>query len=188
MKKIYLIGFIGIVCLVALPFGAFAIPITGEGSSGSSFKGSLTYNVYDSSATLQVTLAISSPTQQAYLGGFSFTNESILKASMETTGNFVLSGSNGSFQVLAGNIAQNTLGDIAQDTIQQQEVNFFLYLGGYNLKTLTEESFLQHFVVLMSDSTGRVTDKVPVVVSEPSTMLLLGFGLLVIGVRLRKKT
>jgi hypothetical protein len=186
MKKVYLIGILVVACLVALPLGAFAIPITGEGSDGSSFKGSLTYNVYDSSATLQVTLAVSSPTK-AYLGGFAFTNESIVKASMETTGNFVLSGINGSFQVLSGSIAQNTLGNIAQDTLQQQEVNFFLYLGGYNLKTLTEESFLQHFVVLMSDSTGRVTDKVPVAVSEPSTMLLLGFGLLVIGVGLRKK-
>jgi hypothetical protein len=186
MKKIYLIGILVVACLVALPFGAFAIPITGAGSDGSSFIGSLTYNVNDSNATLQVTLAISSPAK-TFLGGFAFTNESILKASMETSGNFILSGSNGSFQVLAGNIAQDTLGNIAQDSLQQQEVNFYLYLGGYNLKTLTEESFLQHFVVLLSDSTGRVTEKVPVAVSEPSTMLLLGFGLLVIGVSLRKK-
>ena len=118
MKKIYLIGILVVACLVALPLGAFAIPITGEGSDGSSFKGSLTYNVYDLSATLQVTLAVSSPTN-TYLGGFAFTNESILKASMETTGNFVLSGYNGSFQVRLGNIAQNTLGDIALDTLQQ---------------------------------------------------------------------
>lgn len=184
MKKIYLIGILVVACLVALPFGAFAIPITGEGSTGNSFKGSMTYNVYDSYATLQITLDISSPTK-ANLGGFAFSNESISRAAMETTGNFALTGYNGSFQVLSGGFAQDTL---AQATIGTQTANFYLTLGGINLKALTEESFLRNFVVLFNDSTGQTIDKAPVAVAEPSTMLLIGFGLLVVGVGLRKKT
>lgn len=177
MKKFHVIVIIVAVCLTAHPFGAFAIPIAGEGSLGNSFKGSLTYNVYDSFAALQVTLAISNPT--TYLGGFGFSNESVLKASMETSGNFVLSGSNGSFQVNSINTTKGGL--------QQQEAKFYLTVGGNNLSSLTAESFLSNFVVLFSDSSGQVIDKASVAVSEPSTMMLLGFGLLVIGVGLRKK-
>lgn len=177
MKKFPVIVIVVIACLAALPLGAFAIPITGEGSAGNSFNGSLTYNVYDSYAALQVTLAISNPA--TYLGGFGFSNDSILKASLETSGNFILSGSNGSFQVNSINTTR--------DGLQQQEAKFYLTLGGNNLKFLTAESFLSNFVVLFSDSSGQVIDKASVAVSEPTTIMLLGFGLLVIGVGLRKK-
>jgi len=47
---------------------------------------------------------------------------------------------------------------------------------------------LSGFVVLFSDRSGQLIDKAPVAVPEPSTMLLLGFGLLAVGAGLRKRS
>jgi hypothetical protein len=178
MKDYHVIAIIAVAFLATFPLGAHAIPITGESSAGSSYKGEITYNANGSYATLQVTLEVSGPA--TYLGGFAFSNESILKAAMASAGNFNLSGANGFFQVTAGGAALAAL--------PPNQAQFVLTLGGYSLGSLTAESILANFVILFSNSSGQVIDKVPVAVPEPSTMLLLGFGLLAVGVSLRKRS
>ena len=177
-KRQHVIAVLAAAFLVAFPLGAYAIPITGDGSAGNSYKGEITYKAAGQSAILQVTLAVTG--QDTYLGGFAFSNESILKAEMKNVGYFSLSGVNGSFEV--------TPGGPSLTWIPPTQGTFFLMLSGNDLGSLTEESILANFVILFSDRSGRLIDKVPVAVPEPSTMLLLGFGLLAVGAGLRKRS
>ena len=178
IKRQHVIADLAVAFLVAVPLGAYAIPITGDGSAGNSYKGEITYKAAGQSAILQVTLAVTG--QDTYLGGFAFSNESILKAEMKNVGYFSLSGVNGSFEV--------TPGGPSLTWIPPTQGTFFLMLSGNDLGSLTEESILANFVILFSDRSGRLIDKVPVAVPEPSTMLLLGFGLLAVGAGLRKRS
>ncbi|MEN6615306.1 MAG: PEP-CTERM sorting domain-containing protein, partial [Syntrophorhabdus sp.] len=53
---------------------------------------------------------------------------------------------------------------------------------------ISAEAIISGFIVMFSDSKGTLVDKAPVAVAEPSTMILLGFGFLAIGLGMRKRT
>ena len=68
-----------------------------------------------------------------------------------------------------------------------KEVALYLILKGENLDKMGAESLLSNFVVFFSDGGGNVVDKVSISVSEPFTVILLGFGLVVLGIAARRK-
>jgi len=187
MKKSNIISFIVLACLIALPVNGLALPISGDGRLGS-FTGSIDYSGGDEGAKLRISLTNTSPEKSGlYLAGFYFSNTAIAAAQMETSGNFELVQSSGSFDVRALYRPTSDTLINTTDVNTEQPMTFYFSLKGEKLAGLTAESFIKDFVVYFG-ANGTTVDKAPVSVSEPSTMLLLGFGLLVIGVGLRKKT
>jgi hypothetical protein len=177
MKKTHIISIIVIVCLLALPVIGSALPISGQGTYGS-FSGEIYYYAENSNAAyLKLSLTNTSPgTKYVYLAGLAFSDPSIMGAWSEGTGSLV----------------QDTLSQDASNGVVQidfglaKEVALSLVLKGEKLDTLTAESLVSNFVVFFSD--GKYTvDKVSVSVSEPFTVILLGFGLLVLGIAARRK-
>jgi hypothetical protein len=183
MKKTHMLSFIVLACLVALPVSGSALPISGQGTYGS-FTGSIEYYIGNSTeAKLMVTLTNTS--KNVYLEGFSFSNPYILGA---------YSGGG------TGTLAALSLDAASQDALSQDESNgvvridfgpakevaLSLMLKGEKLDTLTAESLISNFVVYFSDG-YKTSDQVSVSVSEPFTVILLGFGLVVLGIAARRR-
>jgi hypothetical protein len=58
MKKYHVIAVLAAAFLVAFPLVVYAIPITGDGSAGNSYKGEITYKAAGQSAILQLQVRI----------------------------------------------------------------------------------------------------------------------------------
>jgi hypothetical protein len=182
MKKTHIISLIVIVCLLALPVSGSALPISGQGTYGS-FSGEIYYYAQNSSvAYLKLSLKNTSPeTKYVYLAGLAFSDPSIMGAWSEGTGSLV-----------QDTLSQDALSQDAPNGVVKidfglaKEVALSLVLKGEKLDTLTAESLVSYFVVFFSD--GKYTeDRVSVSVSEPFTVILLGFGLVVLGIAARRK-
>jgi hypothetical protein len=162
MKKSIIFSFIVLVCLIMMPAVTYALPISGAGVNGGSFTGTIDIgysSISDSVFTAAPWLIIS------------LTNTSSRDIGLYIAG-YVLPNS------AMSEIDLVRVGDTWSGRLPLTDGN----------REISVDRYINGFVVYFSDARGVLLDKAPVAVSEPSTMLLLGFGLLVIGVGLRKKT
>jgi hypothetical protein len=172
MKKSNIVSFIVLVCLIALPVGAFALPISGIGERGGSFSGSIEYFPENGLAStidaavgrLLISLTNTSERRGLYLAAFSLASPYIpyIEARSEA---FL---------------------DVGQSAW------FYFSVTDRGFSRLTAESFLgegREFIVYFSDADRNMADLARVAsVPEPEAILLLGIGLLALGVGLRKRT
>jgi hypothetical protein len=182
MKKSKIISFMLLACLVVLPISSFALPVAGQGSYGS-FSGEINYSaVNENEAYIKIFLNNTSPeAKYVYLAGLTFGNPLIEAWSAGTAGtagtastdSLVQDGSSG------GNI------EIYFDP--EKQVGLYFYLKGEKLNTINAESLLSNFIVFFSDGKGQIVDKASVSLSEPLTVILLGFGLVVLGIAARRR-
>lgn len=181
MKKSNIISLLVLACFVLMPAGTYALPISGSGFNGGSFSGSIEYvpgnsivnyigtdsisicaaDVADNAgASLIINLTNTSSRQGLYLYFVSLSSPYL--AAQEK---------------------------IFLDVGQTGSISFSPTDRGFS--GLTAESFLNagsEFVVYFSDVNGAIKDKALVTsVSEPFTVILLGFGLVVLGIAARRK-
>ena len=160
MKKQTIIICAAAVCLALMPVAGYSLPVSGAGMNGGSFTGSIDI-VYGNDNSLNAAgpwLTIS------------LTNTS-------AKDNLFISG-----YTLPGGVT-SVIGPVGTgDTWSGRQS---LLIAN---RSISVESMISGFVVLFSDSSGQLIDKAPVAVPEPSTMLLLGFGLLAVGAGLRKRS
>ena len=162
MKKRHVIGFVVLFCLVMMPAGTYALPISGTGVNGGSFTGSIDI-VYGSDSlsasapwliiSLTNTSATGSRDIGLYIAGYVLPNSAMTEIDLVPVGGTWM--------------GRQPLANADRGT--------------------TAESLINGFVVYFRDSGGTVFDKAPVAVAEPSTMMLFGLGLLALGVGLRRK-
>ncbi|MCE5264394.1 MAG: PEP-CTERM sorting domain-containing protein [Deltaproteobacteria bacterium] len=159
MKKKNLMIFMSLVCLALMPVGADALPVSGTGMNGGGVTGSVDIGYsFDRLSTATPWLIISLTNSSA--------NDTLFIAG------YVLPGG-----------AMSEIGLVRLgDTWTGRQPLFNADRG------ISVESIISGFVVLFSDAEGRLIDKAPVAVAEPSTMILLGFGFLAIGLGMRKRT
>lgn len=160
MKKQTIIICAAAVCLVLMPVAAYSLPVSGAGINGGSFTGSIDI-VYRNDNSLNA--------------GTPWLIISLTNASAKD--NLFISG-----YTLPGGVT-SVIGPVGTgDTWSGRQS---LLIAN---RSISVESMISGFVVLFSDSSGQLIDKAPVAVPEPSTMLLLGFGLLAVGAGLRKRS
>lgn len=162
MKKNHIFSFVVIFCLLMMPAGAYALPISGIGINGGSFTGSIdiAYTSDSLGATtpwlilnLTNTSVTGSRDTGLYIAGYGLPNSTMTVIDLVHVGDTW--------------------------TGRQPLVNAD--------RGSTAESLISGFVVYFSDSSGSLRDKATVAVAEPSTMMLFGLGLLAVGVGLRRK-
>ena len=147
-----------VVCLALMPVSAYALPISGTGVDGGSFTGSIDIGYsYDSLSAATPWLIIS------------LTNTS-------SDGSLHMAG-----YALPGG-AMSEIGLVRAGETWSGRQSLFTADRGISVETI-----ISGFVVLFSDARGTLLDKAPVAVTEPSAMILLGFGFLAIGFGLRRK-
>jgi hypothetical protein len=180
MKKSNIFSFLVLVCLIALPFSAFALQISGVGERGGSFSGSIEYIPSSSSSIGSANIGAADLAVAADAAGASLVIN--LTNTSSRQGLYL------------------TVVSLASPYLEAKE-ELFLEMGrtttlsfsmtDRGFSRLTAESFLSEgsdFIVYFSDRNGSTADIARVAaVPEPETLLLLGFGLLVIGIGLRKK-
>ena len=159
MKKQAIFISVMVVCLALMPVVAYSLPVSGSGMNGGSFTGSIDIGYsYDSLSTATPWLIISLTNLSA--------NDALFVAG------YVLPGG-----------AMSEIGLVhTGDSWSGRQPLLNADRG------ISVESIISGFVVLFSDADGRLIDKAPVAVAEPSTMILLGFGFLAIGFGMRKRT
>jgi hypothetical protein len=159
MKKQAIIISVVVVCLALMPVVAYSLPVSGSGMSGGSFAGSIDIGYsYDRLSTATPWLLISLTNSSA--------NDTLFIAGYALPGG-----------------SMSEIGLVRSgDTWTGRQPLFTADRG------VSVESIISGFVVLFSDAEGRLIDKAPVAVAEPSTMILLGFGFLAIGLGMRKRT
>lgn len=158
MKKQAAVIYVALVCLALIPVGAEALPVSGNGVNGGSFTGSIDIGYsYDRLSTATPWLLISLTNSSA--------NDTLFIAG------YALSG-----------------GSMSEIGLIRQGDTWF---GRQPLLTadrgISAEAIISGFIVMFSDSRGTLVDKAPVAVAEPSTMILLGSGLLVLGLGIRRR-
>jgi hypothetical protein len=185
MKKSNVVSFIVLVCLIALPIGAFALPISGIGDRGGSFSGSIEY-VPGNSTGSAIGSASIGPADVAVAADVADAAGAYLVINLTNT-----SRREGLYLSVVSLTSPylEAKEEIFLDVGRTASISFSL--GDRSFSRLTAESFLgegSEFIIYFSDADRNMADQARVAaVSEPSTMLLLGFGLLVIGVGLRKR-
>lgn len=147
-----------LVCLAVLPVGADALPVSGTGINGGGFTGSIEIGYSYDSLSTATPWLIISLTNSS-------ANNTLFIAG------YVLPGG-----------AMSEIGPVRLGNT---------WTGRQPLLTadrsVSVESIISGFVVYFSDG-GALQDKAPVAVAEPSTMILLGFGFLALGLGMRKRT
>jgi len=158
MKKKKFMIFMALACIALMPVGADALPVSGTGINGGGFTGSIEIGYsYDSFSTAVPWLIISLTNSSA--------NDTLFIAG---------------YALPNGAISETGLLRVGDTWIGRQ-------LLTTSSRDITAESFVNGFVVYFSDERGTLQDKAPVSVTEPSTMILLGAGFLVLGLGLRKR-
>lgn len=146
------------VCLALMPVGANALPVSGTGVTGGSFTGSIDIGYsYDSLNAATPWLIISLTNTSP--------NDSLYMAGYALPGGYM-----------------SEIGLVRAGGTWSGRQSLLTADRGISVETI-----ISGFVVLFSDARGTLVDKAPVVVTEPSMMILLGFGFLVIGLGLRRK-
>ena len=147
-----------VVCLALMPVGAFALPVSGMGVNGGSFTGSIDIGYsYDSLSAATPWLLIRL-TNTSSNDGLYMAGYALPGGAMSEIG-----------LVRAGETWSGRQPLLNAD------------------RAITVESYISGFVVLFSDARGTLLDKAPIAVTEPSALILLGFGFLAVGFGMRKK-
>jgi len=147
-----------VVCLVLVPVGAYALSVSGTGANGGSFTGSIDIGYsYDSLSAATPWLLINLTNTSS--------NSSLYMAGYALPGGAMSE----SGLVRSGDTWSGRQSLLTAD------------------RGIIIETIISGFVVLFSDARGILLDKAPVAVTEPSAMILLGFGFLAIGFGLRRK-
>ena len=214
--KMKLILVIGIFSVFLCAHG-WAVPISGDGALGS-FEGTFDFNaVGDASANITISLTNTSPAANGgFLTAFVFNNPddaigAVLSTSTSTLPSFStwLFGDN---SINAAPFGQFDIGAAIKGSFEGggapskgigvgETATFTFYITGSGLLDLVVEDFLnelstptgdgqgtQSFVARFRGFKGDGSDKVPGTVPVPSTMYLLGTGLIgLAGFRGRKK-
>ena len=158
MKKKKFMIFVALACLAVLPVGADALPVSGTGINGGGFTGSIDIGYSFDSFSTATPWLIISLTNSSANDTLSIAGYALPSGSMSEIGPV-------------------RLGDT--------------WTGRQPLSTadrgVSVESIISGFVVYFSNG-ERLVDKAAVAVAEPSTMILLGFGFLAIGLGMRKRT
>jgi len=158
MKKKKFMIFVALACLAVLPVGADALPVSGTGINGGGFTGSIDIGYsFDSLSTATPWLIISLTNSSA--------NDTLFIAGYALPG--------GSMSEI-GPIRLGVTWTDRQPLLTAD-------------RSVSVESIISGFVVLFSDARGTLVDKAAVAVAEPSTMILLGFGFLALGLGMRKR-
>ena len=171
MKKCKILTLMALVCLAAFPVNVLALPISGVGEYGNSFIGSIEYtpggdsvsSIDAAGGSLIVTLTNTSERREYMIAGLSLAGPYLYARSEVTLGT-------------------------------GQTARFFFSVADPSFSRLTAESFLAegsdvivHFY--LRDAIGQTLDRVRVsAVPEPDAIVLLGIGLLVLGIGLRRRS
>ena len=159
MKKKKFMIFMALACIALMPVGADALPVSGTGINGGGFTGSIEIGYsYDSLSTATPWLLISLTNSSA--------NDSLFIAGYALPG---------------GAMSEIGLVQVGGTWTGRQPLPTFN-------RDITAESIANGFVVYFSDARGALQDKASVAVAEPSPMILLGSGLLVLGLGIRRRT
>ncbi len=144
-------------CLALMPVGADALPVSGTGINGGGFTGSIEIGYSYDSLSTATPWLLISLTNSS-------ANDTLFISEYALPGGTM------------SEIGPVRLGDI--------------WTGRQPLLTadrgVSVESIISGFVVYFSNG-ERLVDKAPVAVAEPSTMILLGFGFLALGLGMRKR-
>jgi len=157
MKKKKFMIFVALACLAVLPVGADALPVSGTGINGGGFTGSIDIGYSFDSFSTATPWLIISLTNSS-------ANDTLFIAG------YVLPGG-----------SMTEIGPVRWgDTWTGRQ----LLLTAD--RSVSVEGIIRGFVVYFTNG-ERLVDKAAVAVSEPSTMILLGFGFLALGLGMRKR-